>query len=186
MAHVSPHSDEWKRLQSRVAQLNGRSAILKLGAHEETERKHQRAQAEKALRVLTGMLDGGVVPGGGVAYLETAAAIQTEHQHRGCTGQTEGADVFVSALKAPFRQIVANGCHLHPPLALAETQRRGCGIGFDVLTGDFVDMRQQGILDSAEVVRGALRLATSTAISLLTTGIIVLPVAARRPLHPRP
>ncbi len=185
-AHLSQNSDEWTRLQSRVAQLSGRSAILKLGAHGETERKHQRAQAEKALRVLTAMLASGVVPGGGVIYLEIAAALGAARKQGGFAGHDDGIDVFVSALEAPFRQIVANGSHGHPPVALAEARRRGCGIGLDVLTGHFVDMRQLGIVDSAEVVRGALRLATSTAISLLTTGVIVLPRPSRRPLHTRP
>jgi chaperonin GroEL len=186
MARLSPTSEEWRRLQGRLAQLNGRSAILKLGAHGETERKHRRGQAEKALRVLTGMLVGGVVAGGGVAYLELAAALRVACEQCRCAGHEAGVDVFVSALEAPIRQIVANGSHVHPPLALAETRRRGCGVGFDVLSGHFVDMRQQGIVDSAEVVRGALQFATSTAISLLTTGVIVLPPASRRSLRTRP
>lgn len=186
MTHLSPNSDEWKRLRTRAAQLNGRSAILKLGAHGETERRHRRGQAEKALRVMTGMLAGGVIAGGGVAYLEIAAALRAACGQSRFAGHDQGVDVFVSALEAPFRQIVANGSHVHPPLALTEARRRGSGVGFDVLTGTFVDMREQGIIDSAEVVRGALRLATSTAISLLTTGVIVLPRASRRPLQTRP
>jgi chaperonin GroEL (HSP60 family) len=55
-----------------------------------------------------------------------------------------------------------------------------------VRTGTYVDMRQQGIVDSLQVTRGALRLATSTALSLLTTGVVVLPRQAKRAQRVRP
>ena len=80
----------------------------------------------------------------------------------------QGVDVFLAALEAPFRQIVHNHGLVHPPVALGNAERLGCGYGFDVRTGTYVDMRQQGIVDSLQVTRGALRLATSTALSLLT------------------
>ncbi|HKG28860.1 MAG TPA: TCP-1/cpn60 chaperonin family protein, partial [Thermomicrobiales bacterium] len=65
MAGLTPSAEEWKRLQSRVARLGSGDAILKIGAHSKPELAHRRQQAEKAFRVLTGMLAEGVVPGGG-------------------------------------------------------------------------------------------------------------------------
>ena len=177
MAHVTSAADEWKKLQSRVAQLSGGSAILKIGAHSGTELAHKRAQAEKAFRVLTGMVDKGVVPGGGIAYLACVAAVEAVRGSSaacGC-GHEHGVDVFLAALEAPFRQIVCNHGLVHPPFALDVARRLGSGYGLDVRAGTYVEMRQQGILDSLQVAKGALELATSTAISVITTGTVVLP-----------
>ena len=76
MVDLTPSAEEWKRLQSRVARLGGGYAILKIGAHSKPELSSSRQQAEKAFRVLTGMLVDGVVPGGGVAYLACALAVE--------------------------------------------------------------------------------------------------------------
>ena len=101
-------------------------------------------------------------------------------------GEEHGVDLFLDALEAPFKQIVHNHGLVHPPVALDNAKRLGCGVGFDVRTGTYVDMRQQGIVDSLQVTRGALQLATSTAVSVLTTGVVVLPRQAKRAHRVRP
>jgi chaperonin GroEL len=186
MGNLTPNTPEWKQLQARVARLSGGCAILKLGAPSGTELSHKRAQAEKAFRVLTGMLDDGVVPGGGVAYLRCLPAVQSARESCALPGHEHGIDVLLAALEAPFRQIARNHGLVHPPLALDDVQRLGCDYGLDVLTGTYADMRQQGILDSLRVTRGALELATSAAISVITTGVVVLPPAAKRERRVKP
>ena len=186
MVSLTPSTPEWKRLQGRVARLSGGCAILKLGAQSGTELSHKRAQAEKALRVLTGMLDDGVVPGGGVAYLGCLPAVRSARESCPLPGHEHGVDVLLAALEAPFRQIARNHGLVHPPLALEDVRRLGCNFGLDVLTGTYVDIRQQGILDSLRVMSGALELATSAAISVITTGVVVLPPAAKRERRVRP
>jgi chaperonin GroEL len=180
MASLTPGTLEWKRLQSRVARLSGGCAILKIGAHNGPELTHKRAQAEKALRVLTGMLGDGVVPGGGVAYLGCLPAVQSVRESCTPPGYEHGVDVLLATLDAPFRQIARNHGLVHPPLARDDVRRLGSGYGLDVLGGTYVDMRHAGILDSLRVISGALELATSAAISVITTGVVVLPPAAKR------
>ena len=87
---------------------------------------------------------------------------------------------MLAALEAPFARIVRNHGRVHPPLALAEVRRRGRGYGLDVMTSEYVPMLEGGIIDSLAVARGALQLATSAAISVLTTGVVVLPAGAQR------
>jgi chaperonin GroEL len=186
MAGLAPSAEEWKRLQSRVARLGGGNAILKIGAHSKPELAHRRQQAEKAFRVLTGMLADGVVPGGGVACLACVPAVEALHGQCAMPGEEHGVAIFLEALEAPFRQIVHNHGLVHPPLALDKARRLGCGYGFDVRDGTYGDMRQRGIVDSSHVTRGALRLATSAAQSLLTTGAVVLPRQAKRAHRVRP
>jgi chaperonin GroEL len=186
MASLAPGTVEWQRLRARVARLSGGSAILKLGAHSRTELAHTRSQAEKAFRVLTGMLDDGVVSGGGIAYLACLPAVESLRERCTLPGREHGVDVLLTALGAPFRQIACNHGLVHPALALEVVRRRGGDHGLDVLAGTYVDMRRHGILDSLRVTRGALELATSTAISVITTGVIVLPPAAKREHRAKP
>lgn len=173
-------SEEWRRLQGRVGRLSGGCVILKLGAHSGTELAERRARAEKAFRLLTGAQAGGVVPGGGAAYLACVPALRAIGE--GCDNPEarHGLAVLLAALEAPFLQIARNQKTVHPPLALAAAGASGRGYGLDVRTGDIVDMREAGIVDSLRVTQGALELAVSSAKSLLMTGVVVMPPASKR------
>jgi chaperonin GroEL len=175
-------SDEQKRLRERVARFSGGSAILKLGAHSKTELARKRAQAEKAFTALTGVAVAGVVPGGGVAFLDAIPAVRVMRESCAMAGHVDGVDLLLDALEAPLLQLARNQARVHPPAVIAEVRRLGCGHGFDILTGEYVDMRERGILDSLRVTQGALQMAVSSAISVITTGVVVIPPAAKRTL----
>jgi chaperonin GroEL (HSP60 family) len=87
---------------------------------------------------------------------------------------------MLAALEAPFARIVRNHGRVHPSLALAEARCRGRGYGWDVMRSEYAPMLEGGIVDSLAVARGALQLATSAAISVLTTGVVVLPARSQR------
>jgi chaperonin GroEL len=186
MATLAPNSEEFRRLQGRVARLSGGSVILRIGAHSGAELADRRAQAEKAFRVLTGALADGVVPGGGVAYLACLPAVRTLRESCIDPEQRHGVDLLLAGLEAPFSQLARNHGLMHPPLALDAVRRLGCGYGLDARSGEYVDMRERGILDSLRVTQGALELATSAAISTLTTGVVILPRAAKRERRVQP
>jgi chaperonin GroEL len=175
-------ADEQKRLRERIARLTGGSAILKIGAHSKTDLARKRAQAGKAFTVLTGMAADGAVPGGGAAFLAAMPVVRTLRESCVNTGHEDGVDLLLVALAAPLLQLARNEGRVHPPAVLAEIQRLGCGHGFDVFSGEYVDMRERGILDSLRVTQGALRMAVSSAISVITTGVVVIPPAAKRTL----
>ena len=58
------------------------------------------------------------------------------------------------------------------------------GAGFDVLTENYVDMVESGILDPAKVTRSALQNATSVASTLLTTESVVANIKEETPAMP--
>lgn len=179
-------ADEHKRLRERAARLGGGSAILKIGAHSKSELARMRAQAEKALIVLTGIVSDGIVPGGGVAFLAAIPAVSALRESCTVAGEEHGVAVMLAALEAPLLQLARNEGRVHPPTALAEVRRRGRGQGRDVRSGEYADLRARGILDSLRVTQGALRLATSMAVSVLTTGAIILPAAGKRERRVQP
>jgi chaperonin GroEL len=186
LARSSPMGKDREDLQKRLARFNGGIAILKIGAHSGTELTNRRNGAEKAFRTLTGMVDQGVVPGGGAAFLNCQQPVYSTRATCSTRGEEHGVDVLAAALPEPFLQLVRNHGSIHPVLALAHAEMRGCGFGFDALTGELVDVRDQGILDSARVAKGALQSAVSAAISLLTTSVVILPADSKRETRPRP
>jgi chaperonin GroEL len=175
-------ADEHKRLRGRIARLSGGSAILQIGAHSKTDLARQRAQAERAFTALAGVVADGVVPGGGMAFLAAIPAVRALRGSSALPGQEDGIDLLLAALEAPLLQLARNQGGVHPPAVLDEVRRLGCGHGFDVLSGEYVDMRERGILDSVRVTQGALQMAVSSAISVITTGVVVIPPVAKRKL----
>ncbi len=167
------HDSNWDTLRVRLARLSGGIGVLKLGAHTDQERDLKKEQVKKALRVLESAYDGGLVPGGGVAFLGCIPALceaRAVCQHE---DEIYGVALVEAALKAPFLQIVRNHGKVHPPLALDAVQHLGSGYGFDVLRGDYVCMAERGILDSLSVMCGILNAATSLATMIMTTNTIV-------------
>jgi chaperonin GroEL len=102
------------------------------------------------------------------------------------SGQEHGVELLAAALAEPFLQLVRNHGSMHPALALAKAERLACGFGFDVVTGELVNVRERGIFDSVTVAKGALQSAVSAAIALLTTGVVILPADSKREFRPRP
>jgi chaperonin GroEL len=186
LTNASLTGKEREDLRKRLSRFNGGIAILKIGAHSKTELANRRSEAEKAFRALSGMVEDGVVPGGGVAFLNCRRAVCATRTTVTIPGQEHGVDVLAAALGGPFLQLVRNHGAVHPALALADAEQLGCGFGFDVLSGELVDMRERGVLDSVRVAKGALPAAVSGAISLLTTSVVILPTESKREHRPKP
>jgi chaperonin GroEL len=67
-----------EKLQERLAKLAGGVAVIKVGAATETEMKEKKHRVEDALQATRAALEEGIVPGGGVALLNTASAIKAD------------------------------------------------------------------------------------------------------------
>lgn len=180
LPRLSRTDTAWEGLRLRAARLAGGVGILKIGAYTHTERAWKQEQAKKAIRTLELALAEGVAPGGGVAYLACIPAVLATSSE--CASQDEGYGVAVvaKALEAPFKQIICNHGLIHPLVALHEVERLGPGYGFDVLTGQYVQMMTAGVQDCVGVIRGALEAAASAATMIITTEVLVLTPSRRR------
>jgi chaperonin GroEL len=168
----SEHS-EWTLLRVRLARLAGGIGVLKLGAQTDQARELKKEQINKTLRVLEAAYAGGLIPGGGVAFLDCLPALDAARTLCRHEDEIYGITIIEAALKASFLQIVRNHSLMHPALALETIQQHASGYGFDVLHGDFVMMAERHILDCQHVAQGALEAAASIATMLLTTNTIV-------------
>jgi len=158
-------------LRFRMARLGGQVAKLMIGAFTQAERDTLDQKAQKALRALPIALREGWVPGGGVAYLNcipSVLAVRAEDE------EAMGVRVLAHALEAPFRRIVTNAGVTAPGALIAQMQRRGKGLGYDVIRRKIVSMKRAGILDPAGVLIQALQTAVSGAVMALTIETIVL------------
>jgi chaperonin GroEL len=174
-----------EKLQERLAKLAGGVAVIKVGAVTETEMKEKKARVEDALNATRAAVEEGIVPGGGVALLRAATALEKLKLEG---DEKVGATIVRRALEEPIRQIVENA-GLEGSVVVAKVKAATAfAQGFDAETMEYVDMVEAGIIDPTKVERVALQNAASIAGLLLTTEALVadLPEATSAPTPPMP
>jgi len=158
-----------EKLQERLAKLAGGVAVISVGAATETEMKEKKDRVDDALHATRAAVEEGIVPGGGVALIRAAAAIEKLN----LTGdEAVGANIVAKAAEEPLRQIAANGGY-EGSVVVEQVKKLKGDKGFDASTGEYVDMIKSGILDPAKVTRSALQNAASIASLLLTTECLI-------------
>jgi chaperonin GroEL len=167
-----------EKLQERLAKLAGGVAVVKVGAATETAMKEKKARVEDALNATRAAVEEGIVPGGGVALLRAAVAVDGLK-----LGGDErvGALIVRRALEEPIRQIVENAGLEGSVIVERVKQEKAPGRGYDAETMEYVDMLQAGIIDPTKVERVALQNAASVASLLLTTECLITDLPEPKP-----
>lgn len=147
----------------RLSWLNNKTVLLKLGALSETDLFYKRLKMEDAIYSSRRALAGGIVAGGGVCLLNVANAL---------VGDSVGVKILKEALKMPIRQIIHNSGYGTNGIVIREDCYGG-SIGFDAKNMTFVDMYESGIIDSADIVKGAVKNALGIASTILTTSSLL-------------
>lgn len=162
---------ELENLRERLAKISGGVAVIEVGAATEVEMKEKKLRIEDALSATKAATQEGVVSGGGTAYINIIPKIkELESKLEG--DEKIGAGIIIKALKEPIRQIVINA-GIEPAVVLEKISSSNNGIGFNVVTEEYVDMKENGIIDPTKVSRSALENAVSVASMILTTESIV-------------
>lgn len=164
--------EERAEIELRLARLSGSSAVLHIGAATETQRKLLQQTAEQGIKTLRSVVEEGVLPGGGMAYINCLPAlkkIKSDHEDI-----VLGVKVVAHALESPFRRILGNAGVETPGVVLTEIRHAGASHVYDVLNRRIVDSATSKLLDSAKVLRLALQIAASGATIALTTEAMVL------------
>ncbi len=159
-----------EKLQERLAKLAGGVAVIQVGAATETELKEKKLRLEDALNATRAAVEEGIVPGGGVAYVQaisTLADLSTDNMD-----EKVGLDIVRRSLEEPLRQI-ANNAGMEGSVVVEKVRVAEQGVGFNALTGEYVNMIDAGIVDPAKVTRSALQNAASIAAMILTTETLV-------------
>ncbi|HMP73161.1 MAG TPA: chaperonin GroEL [Kiritimatiellia bacterium] len=171
-----------EKLQERLAKLAGGVAVINVGAATESEMKEKKARVEDALHATRAAVEEGIVAGGGVALLRAQSSLE----NLGLSGdEAIGAEIVRRACESPLRQLVDNA-GIEGAVVVAEVKKQKGANGYNVATGDYVDMVKAGIIDPTKVTRSALQNASSIASLLLTTECMVteLPEKEKAPAMP--
>jgi chaperonin GroEL len=160
-----------EKLQERLAKLAGGVAVVKVGAATETEMKEKKHRVEDALQATRAALEEGIVPGGGVALLNAADAINKQLDSLEGDERT-GSKIILRALEEPLRQLSQNA-GLEGSVVVDKVRHAQKGHGLNVETGDVEDLVKSGIIDPTMVTRSALQNAASIAKNIVTTEAIV-------------
>ena len=167
-----------EKLQERLAKLSGGVAIIRVGAATETELKEKKHRVEDALSATRAAVEEGIVPGGGVALINTIPALLKLKMSN--DDEQTGVNIVRKSLEVPMRKIAENagkdGSVVVENVRQEQKKHKSTKIGYNVLTDELIDMVKDGVIDPAKVTRGALENAASIAAMILTTEALITDV----------
>ena len=176
-----------EKLQERLAKLAGGVAVIGVGAATEVELKEKKHRVEDALSATRAAVEEGVVPGGGVTLINAASALK-DLSHATPDINT-GITIVRRALEEPLRQLARNAGQ-EGAIIIEEVRRRSedgvAKTGYNVLSGEYVDMIEVGIIDPAKVTRSAVENAASIASMILTTEALITDIPEPAGAAPMP
>ena len=156
-----------EKLQERLAKLAGGVAVIRVGGATEVEVKERKDRVDDALNSTRAAVEEGIVPGGGVALLKAAEAIDIKGDN---ADQEAGINIVRRALQAPIRQIAENAGVEGSIVVSKVLENSSASFGYDAQSDEFGDLIDKGIIDPTKVVLTALQNAASVAGLLVTTG----------------
>lgn len=176
-----------EKLQERLAKLAGGVAVIRVGAATETELKEKKHRVEDALSATRAAVEEGIVPGGGVALINAMEAItkmKLEDEDANI-----GVNIVRKALSTPMEGIAENagqdGAVVIESVRRQQEESKNKNLGYDVISDQYLDMVEAGIIDPAKVTKGALENAASIAAMILTTEALITDVPEpEKPMAP--
>jgi chaperonin GroEL len=143
--------------------------VIKVGAATETEMKEKKARVEDAMHATKAAVEGGIVPGGGVALLRAIKAVEALKAE----GDIQvGINIVRRALEEPARQI-ANNAGEEGSIVVRQLLSTNGNSGYNAANGKYEDLVEAGVIDPAKVTKSALLNAASIAGLMLTTEAMV-------------
>jgi len=180
---ISTSDYDKEKLQERLAKLAGGVAVIKVGAATEVELKEKKHRVEDALSATRAAVEEGILPGGGVALLDSIPALD---KIKATGDEATGIAILKRALEEPLRCIAINSGR-EASVVVNKVKESKPGIGYDALKDEMgVNMVERGIVDPLKVTRSALQNGASIADMILTTEALVtdIPEKERVPSMP--
>ena len=171
-----------EKLQERLAKLAGGVAVIKVGAATEVELKEKKHRVEDALSATRAAVEEGILPGGGVAILNTTPALD---RIKIDGDEKTGVEIIKTAIEEPLRWIAINAGK-EGSVVVDKVKHSKKGTGYDAIGDEYVDMVSKGIIDPLKVTRTALENASSIATMILTTESLVCDIPEKEKTPPPP
>jgi len=166
-----------EKLQERLAKLAGGVAVIKVGAATETEMKEKKARVEDALHATRAAVEEGIVPGGGIALLRSASAL---NDLKVPGDEQIGVNIIRRACEEPIRQISGNAGFEGAIIIEKVRDDKNPNFGFNAASGEYEDLIAAGVIDPAKVTRSALQNAASISALMLTTEAMICEIPEKK------
>jgi chaperonin GroEL len=180
-----------EKLNERLAKLSGGVAIIRVGAPTETELKEKKHRVEDALSAARAAQEEGIVAGGEISLLNAMPKLDKMLKASEEDEETRvGINIVRKALEAPIRRLASNagqdGSVIIDTVRRTAAEQKNKNIGYNVLTGKYTDLIDDGVIDPVKVVRGALENASSIAAMILTTDVLITDLPEKEKPAPPP
>ena len=175
---VDEASSDWDRekLQERLGKLSGSVAVIQVGAATETELKERKHRVEDAVQATRAAVEEGLVPGGGVPYLNALPRLEKVKLE---SDEATGVNILRRALEEPLRRIATNSGQ-DGSVVVQKVKGLKKGQGYDAAKDEYGNMVERGIVDPAKVTRAALENAVSIAGMVLTTNCLIADIPEKK------
>jgi len=164
-----------EKLQERLAKLSGGVAVIKVGAATEVELKEKKHRIEDALQATRAAVEEGIVPGGGVALINAAPALD---KLKLADDEMIGVAIIRKALDEPLKTIAANA-GFEGSVVAEKIKGMKKGEGLNSATGEYGDLIKMGVIDPVKVTRTALQNAASISALILITETTVADIPSK-------
>ncbi len=175
-----------EKLQERLAKLVSGVAVIRVGAATEVELKEKKHRVEDALSATRAAVEEGTVPGGGVALINAMSALDALKMD--LPDENTGVAIVRAALEWPMRMIAENagkdGAVVVDEVRRWQKSKKNPEIGYEVISGEFKDMYEAGIVDPVKVTRSAVENAASIAAMILTTEALITDIPEKKDTPP--
>ena len=164
--------DQVTEIEMRLGRLSGSQGILKIGAYTQKERDVLHQKAQQGVKSLQSARKGGVLPGGGTAYLHCIKLVDDME----CTDEDErmGYNAVARALRRPFEQLLLNAGEPDSGSPAHQIISSAPGLVFDIMEKKVCQGSEFGILDAAKTLIASLETASSGAQMAISTDVLVL------------
>lgn len=165
-------AEDRQNLLARINLFMGGAAVVWVGGVTQHDINARKALTERSAQVIRKTLMSGMLPGGGIALLACCPALDALADETDDLDERTAYRIVSAALKVPLTTILSNGGRVPGPI-LHDIVGAGQGCGFDLRTGQVVNMIEAGIIDSAEVMTAAVHSACASAALALTVDVLV-------------
>lgn len=177
------HDYSREKFQERLAKLMAGVAVVKIGTASDIEQRDRIERVKDAIGATRAAVEEGIIPGGGTALLTVSGLLDVDKYKT--REERLGASIIQEAIKKPIKLLVENG-GANGEVVINEIKRRVTGMGYDVVTNQYVDMKKSGIIDPVKVTKEAVLNATSVAGMLLTTEVTATDIVKKEVQNGQP
>lgn len=159
--------------RARIGRLRGGSAVVYAGGSSESEMRYETDLIARTIAAMRSALLEGTLPGGGTALLRCVKRLREQAESSDDLHEKAAWRILATAAEAPCRALLANAGHEAPGIIIDAVASAPNGAGYDLRQGKLVDMRAEGVVDSAASLLAAVRNGIGGAALALTVDTIV-------------